>query len=60
MNNQKEFLPPINCFSCGKILINSIFEINFSKISKEEWKNICEKHNIKRICCKRMYISFLN
>lgn len=60
MDNQKELLPPIRCFTCGKLLINKVFEIDFSKISDQEWKNICEKYNIKKICCKRMYISFVN
>jgi len=58
-NNQKEFLPPVVCVTCGKILVPTLFDLDIKKIEFEEWKKICKKYNIKRICCKRMYISNL-
>jgi DNA-directed RNA polymerase subunit N (RpoN/RPB10) len=54
-------MDPIKCFSCGKTMKHPeggmVAVRNMTKDCKE---NFFRQHHIKRLCCKRMYLSAVN
>ena len=51
---------PIRCFTCGKVIADR-WEIFKDRISKGEApKDVLDSLGFKRICCRRMFISFRN
>jgi len=54
-------MDPIRCFSCGKTLIHPEGGIvTVRNMTKECRTDFFLRHNIKRLCCKRMYLSPVN
>ncbi len=50
---------PIRCFTCGKV-IGHLYE-EFEKCCLEEEPKEClDKLGIKRYCCRRMFITYVN
>jgi len=51
---------PIRCFTCGKCIGNKGNEY-FSRVSKGENENdVLNSLNIKRMCCRRMFLTHVN
>jgi len=51
---------PIRCFTCGKIIADK-WEIYQERVSKGEHpKDVLDSLGFKRVCCRRMFISFIN
>ncbi|MHA1310904.1 MAG: DNA-directed RNA polymerase subunit N [Candidatus Helarchaeota archaeon] len=49
---------PIRCFTCGKIIADK-WEIYEERVKNGEHpKDVLDSLGIKRICCRRMFISF--
>ena len=55
-------MDPIRCFSCNKLLKSpqgrGLVEVR--NMSIEDRTKFFEKHNYKRLCCKRMYLTAVN
>ena len=51
---------PIRCFSCGKVLTNTLY-IEFNNSDKDSDKDhVYNKFNITRYCCKRMLLTSID
>ncbi|MHA1268898.1 MAG: DNA-directed RNA polymerase subunit N [Candidatus Helarchaeota archaeon] len=51
---------PIRCFTCGKIIADK-WEIYKERIENNEHpKDVLDSLGISRICCRRMFISFID
>ena len=48
---------PIRCFTCGKVIGNKWEKFKYESDSGKKVKDIFNTINIKRYCCKRMFIS---
>ena len=49
-------LPP-RCFSCNKIIGDIWEEFDKMKAKQISFKDICKELDIKRYCCKRMFLT---
>ncbi|MHA1230623.1 MAG: DNA-directed RNA polymerase subunit N [Candidatus Helarchaeota archaeon] len=51
---------PIRCFTCGKVIADK-WEIYEERVNKGEHpKDVLDSLGLKRICCRRMLITFKN
>ena len=48
---------PIRCLTCNKPVTHTIDFIEYKK--KNNVKSFLDKYNIKRYCCRRMYITYV-
>ena len=49
---------PIRCLTCNKPIIKTVEFLECSK-NNNEVQLFLDKHNIKRYCCRRIYISYV-
>ena len=47
---------PSHCYSCNKI-IGDLWDQYQEKIKTQDFIKVCKELNIKRLCCKRMFMS---
>ncbi|MGQ9595850.1 MAG: DNA-directed RNA polymerase subunit N [Thermoproteota archaeon] len=51
---------PVRCFTCGKV-IGHLWEEYAKRVAAgENSKNVLDSLNITRICCRRMFISYVD
>jgi DNA-directed RNA polymerase subunit N len=50
-------LIPIRCFTCGSLIADKYDEYKKKVLLGEDPKNILDSLNIKRYCCRRMFVS---
>jgi DNA-directed RNA polymerase subunit N len=48
---------PIRCFTCGKVIGQYYDEYNRRTQAGEDPKKVLDDMNIKRYCCRRMFLS---
>jgi DNA-directed RNA polymerase subunit N (RpoN/RPB10) len=57
-------MDPIKCFSCGKIMKSPNVPdggmVAVRNMTKEDREEFFKLHKVKRLCCKRMYLSAVN
>lgn len=49
---------PIRCFTCGK-QINTTFYKIIHNIHNTSLKQLMDKNNLKRYCCRRMILGYI-
>lgn len=51
---------PVRCFTCGKV-IGHLWEEYVKRVSAgEDPKKVLDSLNVKRICCRRIFISHMD
>jgi DNA-directed RNA polymerase subunit N (RpoN/RPB10) len=50
---------PVRCFSCGKV-IGSMWDTYAANVNNGNEREVLDNMNIKRTCCRRMFLSHLS
>ena len=50
---------PIRCFTCGKV-IGHLYDEYLEKSKYMGIKEVLDELNVKRYCCRRMFITYVN
>ena len=53
-------LIPVRCFTCGKVIGNLEGPMERLKEQGYDINEICEKLKVKRYCCKRILLSYID
>lgn len=53
-------LIPVRCFTCGKVIGNLEGRMETLKEEGYDMNQICEKLDVKRYCCKRILLSYID
>ncbi|MBO3798942.1 MAG: DNA-directed RNA polymerase subunit N [Thermoproteota archaeon] len=51
---------PVRCFTCGKVIGHLWEDYQKRVASGEDPKQVLDSLNVKRICCRRMFISHVD
>ena len=51
---------PIRCFTCGKVIAHKWEEYRDRVAKGENAADVLDNIGLKRMCCRRMFISFRN
>ena len=50
---------PIRCFTCGKV-IGHLYEEYLEKSKTEDKAKVLDELGVKRYCCRRMFVTYVN